>query len=100
MEYSPDTAPETGKHKFILFVSGMSVKSGRAIENLKKICDKHLEDNFELQIVDISREKDQAVNYQIVGIPTLIKIYPDPPRIILGDLSDTQKVLKILNIEE
>jgi circadian clock protein KaiB len=76
----------------------MSVKSGHAIENLKKICDTYLEDNFELKIIDISRDKDQAVEHHIVAVPTLIRTYPDPPRIILGDLSDTAKVLKILNI--
>lgn len=90
----------TTKHKFILFVSGMSVKSGHAIENLRKICDKHFEKNYELEIVDISREKEEAVKYQIVAIPTLIKTDPKPQRIILGDLSDTQKVLRFLNIEE
>lgn len=99
MEYTPDITTEAGKHQFILFVSGMSVKSGHAIENLKKICDTHLADNFALKIIDISRDKDQAVNHQIVAVPTLIRTYPDPPRIILGDLSDTNKVLRILNIE-
>lgn len=90
----------TTKHKFMLFVSGMSVKSGHAIENLRKICDKHFPGDYELEIVDISRDKEQAVNYQIVAIPTLIKTNPEPQRIILGDLSDTQKVLRILNIAE
>ena len=92
------SATDNGKHKFILFVSGMSVKSGHAIENLRKICETYLTDNFELQIIDISRDKEQAVNYQIVGIPTLIRTSPAPPRIILGDLSDTEKVLRVLNI--
>lgn len=76
----------------------MSVKSVHAIENLRNICDTHLKDNFELQIIDISRDKEQAVRHQIIGIPTLIKTAPDTPRIILGDLSDTQKVLQILDI--
>lgn len=78
----------------------MSVKSVHAIENLRKICDTYIKDNFELQIIDISRDKEQAVRHQIIAIPTLIKIAPDTPRIILGDLSDTQKVLKILDIVE
>lgn len=98
MQITSTSPDDTGKHKFILFVSGMSVKSGRAIENLRRICDEYLADNFELQIIDISRDKEEAVNYQIIGIPTLIKINPQPPRIILGDLSDTEKVLKILEI--
>ena len=90
----------TTKHQFMLFVSGMSVKSGHAIENLRKICDQYLKDNYELEIIDISRDTEQAVIHQIVAIPTLIKTNPEPRRIILGDLSDKEKVLRILNIRE
>lgn len=99
MDVSSDNATTT-KHKFILFVSGMSVKSGHAIENLRKICDNYLSDNYELEIIDISRDKEQAAIHQIVAIPTLIKTDPAPQRIILGDLSDKEKVLRILNISE
>lgn len=97
MEDSSDGSGTT-KHTFTLFVSGMSVKSGYAIENLRKICDTYLLDNYEVEIIDISRDKEQAVIHQIVAIPTLIKTGPEPRRIILGDLSDTEKVLTILNI--
>lgn len=90
----------TTRHKFMLFVSGMSIKSGHAIENLRRICDKHLPDNYDLEIIDISRDKEQALIHQIVAIPTLIKTEPSPTRIILGDLSDKEKVLRILNINE
>lgn len=97
MEDSSDGISTT-KHKFKLFVSGMSVKSGHAIENLRRICDTYLKGNYELEIVDISRDKEQAVIHQIVAIPTLLKINPEPKRIILGDLSDKDKVLRILNL--
>ena len=99
MDFSSDSASTT-KHKFMLFVSGMSVKSGHAIENLRKICDSYLPDNYELEIIDISRDREQAAIYQIVAIPTLIKTSPAPQKIILGDLSDKEKVLRILNINE
>ncbi|OXG04408.1 circadian clock protein KaiB [Flavobacterium araucananum] len=98
MEKSSD-GTSASRHKFMLFVSGMSVKSGHAIENLRKICDTYLRDNYELEIIDISRDTEQAVIHQIVAIPTLIKTNPAPRRIILGDLSDLEKVLKILNIK-
>lgn len=88
------------KHKFMLFVSGMSVKSVHAIENLRLICDNYFADHYELQIIDISRDTEQALMHQIVAIPTLIKTDPAPQRIILGDLSDKEKVLRILNIIE
>ena len=99
MDNSAD-GTNTTKHKFMLFVSGMSVKSGHAIENLRRICDTYLPDNYELEIVDISRDKELALLHQIVAIPTLIKIHPAPRKIILGDLSDKEKVLKILNLSE
>jgi circadian clock protein KaiB len=99
MDNSSD-ANSTTKHKFMLFVSGMSVKSGHAIENLRSICDKYLENNYEIEIIDISRDTDQAIIHQIVAIPTLIKTNPAPKKIILGDLSDKEKVLRILNIRE
>jgi circadian clock protein KaiB len=86
------------KYKFILFVSGMAPKSITAIENLNKICDDHLEGNYELEIIDVNTHKQEAVNYQIIALPTLIKVEPAPKRIILGDLSDNDKVLRILNI--
>ena len=87
-----------GSYKLILFISGMSVKSAHAIENLKAICDTHLQNNFTLDIIDIAKEKEKAVEYGIFAIPTLIKLKPDPKRTIIGDLSDTAKVLKSLDI--
>jgi len=95
-----NNSADPDKYKFILFVSGMSVKSSRAIENLQKICSDYLADNFELQIIDISRDMAQAVTHQIIAVPTLIKTGPNAPKIILGDLSDTQKVLRILDINQ
>ena len=90
---------ESGKYKFLLFVSGMSVKSSHAIENIRKICDHYLPNQSEIEIIDISREQQLAIDYQIIAIPTLIKINPKPVKIILGDLSDTEKVVRLLEIE-
>lgn len=93
-------ASDTKKeYKLILFISGMSMKSMNAVNNLRKICDTYLQDNFELETIDINVEQHQAAKHQIIALPTLIKVEPGPPRIILGDLSDTEKVLRILNIE-
>jgi circadian clock protein KaiB len=82
----------------ILFISGMSVKSLQAIENIKSICDEHLKGHIDLKIIDISKERDKAAEYQILALPTLIKLGPKPARTILGNLSDKTKVLKILDI--
>ncbi len=91
-------SPEQEKYKFILFVSGMAIKSVTAIENFKKIGDEHLHGNYELEIIDVTKQKHQAANHQIIALPTLIKLEPQPKRIIIGDLSDTIKVLQILNL--
>lgn len=77
----------------------MSDKSRHAVENINRICDQYLQGKCELEIIDINRDKQKAVDYQIIGIPTLIKLLPGPKRIIVGDLSDTAKVLRILDIE-
>lgn len=90
----------SGKYEFILFISGMSVKSVHAIENIKAICTHYLKNNFELRIIDINLEREAALEYEIFAIPTLIKQSPVPKRIILGDLSDKEKVLKILDLEQ
>ncbi len=77
----------------------MSVKSVRAVENLNAICEAHLSGRFHIELIDIAANKELAVQYQIVAIPTLIRISPQPIRTIVGDLSDTKKVLIILEIE-
>jgi circadian clock protein KaiB len=87
------------KHEFMLFIAGMSPKSSLAIENLHKLCDKHFHDNSIIQIIDINNAPQFAVEYQIIAIPTLIRVRPTPRRTVLGDLSDNTKVLKILDIQ-
>ena len=77
----------------------MSSKSIRAIENIRKIADEHMLDKYELDIIDVSKEKKLASEYQLIGLPTLIKEGPKPVRTILGDLSDTEKVLRILDLK-
>lgn len=76
------------------------MKSVHAIENIKAICTHYLKNNFELRIIDINLEREAALEYEIFAIPTLIKQSPVPKRIILGDLSDKEKVLKILDLEQ
>ena len=86
------------QYKLILFISGMSVKSSHAIENLQNICEEFPEKKMKFDIIDIREEREKAAQYQIFVVPTLIKISPAPTRTILGDLSDKEKVLKILEL--
>lgn len=76
----------------------MSVKSSRAIENLRAICNEYPAKQFNVQIIDISKEKEKAAHYQVFALPALLKTEPLPVRTILGDLSDKEKVLRILDI--
>jgi len=81
-----------------LFVSGMSPKSMEAIENIKRLCDEHLKDAFELEIIDIYKNPELASEQHIVFSPSLIKQFPEPKKILIGTLADTEKVIKALGI--
>jgi circadian clock protein KaiB len=81
-----------------LYVSGMSPKSMEAIENIKQLCDEHLKDAFELEIIDIYKHPERAVDQHIVFSPSLIKQLPLPRRTLIGTLADTGKVIKALGI--
>ncbi len=86
------------KIKLSLYVSGMSPKSMQAIENIKQLCDEHLKDAFELEIIDIYKNPEIAAEQQIVFSPSLIKTLPSPRKILIGNLSDSAKVIKALGI--
>lgn len=81
-----------------LYVSGMSQKSMEAIENIKRLCAEHLKDTFELEIVDIYKHPEMAIEQQIIFSPSLIKKFPAPKRTLIGNLSDKEKVIKALGI--
>ena len=81
-----------------LYVSGMSPKSMEAIENIKRLCDEHLEDTFELEIIDIYKRPEVATQQQIVFSPSLIKSLPLPRKTLVGNFSDTNKVIQALGI--
>jgi circadian clock protein KaiB len=81
-----------------LYVSGMSMKSMAAIENIKHLCDEHLENAFELEIIDIYKNPALAAEQHIVFSPSLIKRKPLPRKVLIGNLSDRDKVIKALGI--
>jgi circadian clock protein KaiB len=86
------------KYLFKLFISGMSVKSVRALENFKELADAHFRNNHEIEIIDVGKDRSKALEYEIFAVPTLIKLGPEPKRIILGDLSEKEKVMRLLDI--
>ncbi len=85
---------------FRLFVSGASPNSLRAIVNVKEICDTHLPGRYCLEIIDVYKQPLLAKNEELVALPMLIKKAPLPERKLIGDLSDTLKVLKALGVTE
>ena len=76
-----------------LFVSGQTPRSILAIENMKRICAEHLSQRYSLEIIDIYKHPEACEQQQIIAAPTLIKVLPHPLRRIIGDLSNTEKVL-------
>lgn len=81
-----------------LYVAGQTPKSIAAIGNLKKICEQHLPGRYEIEIIDLMKDPALATRHQIVAIPTLIRQLPEPLKRIIGDLSNTEKVLVGLDI--
>ena len=81
-----------------LFITGATPNSLRAVTNIKQICDDYLKDNYELEIIDVYQQKEVAEKEQIIALPLLIKKMPLPQRRMIGDLSDTEKVLKGLGL--
>jgi len=90
------------EEKFILklYVSGMSWKSMEAIENIKHLCEEHIRDAFDLEIIDIYKNPKLASEQHIVFSPSLLKCSPLPKRTLVGTLTDTTKVLTALGITQ
>ena len=76
-----------------LYIAGQSPKSMRAIENLTLICEEHLAGGYEIEVIDLLEQPRLAKGDEIVAVPTLIRALPEPVRRIIGDLSDTDRVL-------
>jgi circadian clock protein KaiB len=83
-----------------LYVTGSTPRSARAISNIRKICEEHLEGRYDLEIVDISLHPTLAEGEQIVAAPTLIKMLPLPLRRFIGDMSHTERILLGLDLRE
>jgi circadian clock protein KaiB len=95
------SAPETdpAHYRLRLFVTGATPRSSRAIQNIRAICEDHLQGRYDLEVVDIYQHPEHAQAEQIVVTPTLVKQTPLPVRKLIGDLSDTARVLAGLDIE-
>ena len=82
-----------------LYISGSTSKSALAIENIKRICEQHLKNRYDLEVIDIYQQPSLAREEQIVAVPTLIKRLPPPLQRLIGDMSDLKKVLFGLDLK-
>ena len=90
--------PAAERYILKLYVTGITTRSARAIENLQNFCEKHLTGRYELQVIDVYQQPELTRSEQIVAIPTLIKKLPLPLRRLIGDMSDEERVLVGLDI--
>jgi circadian clock protein KaiB len=82
-----------------LYVAGQTPKSLAAFRNLKRICEEHLDDEYRIEVIDLLEHPQLAKGDQILAVPTLVRQLPPPLRKIIGDLSNTEKVLVGLDIK-
>lgn len=91
-------APADGVWHLRLYVAGASPNSLKAFANLRALCEEHLPGNFEIEVVDLVASPRRARTDDIVAIPTLVRRLPAPIRKIIGDLSNTDRVLLSLQV--
>ena len=98
-EHTENTANTSEEHYNLrLYVAGQTPKSLQAFENLKKICEEHLQGRYSIEVIDLMINPQLAKGDQILAIPTLVRRLPEPLRKIIGDLSDTERVLVGLDL--
>jgi circadian clock protein KaiB len=98
-EPAADGEPGPERYHLRLYIAGETVKSLAATANLKQFCDEHLAGRYEVEVIDLMQNPKLAAGDQILAIPTLIRRLPAPLKRIIGDLSNTEKVLVGLDIQ-
>jgi len=83
-----------------LYVTGSTPQSSRAVVNIKNICEEYLKGRYELEVVDLYQKPNLAIGEQIIAVPTLIKKLPLPLRRVVGDMSNTDRVLVGLDLRK
>lgn len=83
-----------------LYITGQTPRSEQAIGNLQQICDEQLDEQYEVEIIDVLERPQLAEDEKIIATPTLIKQLPPPIRRIIGDLSDTERVVLGLDLRQ
>ena len=95
----PTTSAAAGSaYSLRLYVAGQTPKSVLALKNLKQICDEHLQGRYDIEIIDLVQNPQLARGDQILAVPTLVRRLPEPIKKIIGDLSNTERVLVGLDL--
>jgi len=90
----------TAKYELTLFVTGASALSARAVADVRSLCDTYLPGRYHLEVVDVHRNPSLVTSRGVLASPTLIKELPLPKRVLVGDLSNTNRVLVALDIDQ
>jgi circadian clock protein KaiB len=100
-ELPTDPPPSEGKaYRLRLYVAGKTPKSVQALRNLKQICEEHLQGRYEIEVIDLLENPQLAKGDQILALPTLVRRLPEPIKKIIGDLSNKERVLVGLDLQE
>lgn len=89
---------DAGPYHMRLYVAGQTAKSMAALSNLRRICEEHLPGRYDIEVIDLLKDPKLAAGDQILAIPTLVRRLPEPLKRMIGDLSNTEKVLVGLDI--
>jgi circadian clock protein KaiB len=100
-EGSAPMAPTAPKKQWNLrlYVAGDSPRSRTALANLQKLCETRLKDNYDIEVIDLTKRPDLAKADQILAVPTLIRSVPEPMKRIIGDLSNADRALVALDLD-
>jgi circadian clock protein KaiB len=99
VQRSTQKAPAPVEYRLRLYVAGQSARSVSAISNLKRVCEEHLQGRYSVEVIDLLEQPQLAKGDQILAVPTLVLKLPEPVRKIIGDLSNTDRVLVGLDLK-
>ncbi|MDQ3101282.1 MAG: circadian clock KaiB family protein [Bacteroidota bacterium] len=90
---------DPGRYLLRLYIAGPTTTSTRAIVNIRTLCEEYLSGRYDLEVIDLSIDPKAAAQDHIISLPTLLKIQPDPLKRLIGDMSNTNRVLSGLGID-
>jgi circadian clock protein KaiB len=96
----PATNESAAEWKLRLYVAGQTPKSLSAFANLRRICEEHLAGRYEIEVIDLLKHPELAQRDQIIALPTLVRKLPEPIKRIVGDLSNSDRVIVGMNLEK